>query len=56
MSGDYKWQDGWPLTFASWGMHEPSGEGCVTLTSEETWNATGCDDMRPFLCKYTLGR
>ncbi len=56
MPGDYKWQDGWPLTFTSWGMHEPSGEDCVTLTSGEIWNATDCEDRRPFMCKYTFGR
>ncbi|XP_072020013.1 LOW QUALITY PROTEIN: uncharacterized protein [Amphiura filiformis] len=52
-TGTYGYVDGWPLTFTQWGENEPSGEGCVTLKSDETWDAIPCDDMRPFICKYT---
>ena len=55
VTGDYTWIDGFPLEFSSWDMHEPSGESCAVLTDGETWNATHCDDMRPFVCKSTLG-
>ncbi|XP_072021157.1 lymphocyte antigen 75-like [Amphiura filiformis] len=54
MTGEYEWEDGWPLTFTSWGMDEPSGEGCVALTNGETWDDTSCEEMRPFMCKYSL--
>ncbi|XP_072014914.1 macrophage mannose receptor 1-like [Amphiura filiformis] len=52
-TGTYGYVDGWPLTFTQWGPNEPSGGGCVTLKSDETWDAIPCDDIRPFICKYT---
>ena len=56
MTGEYQYQDGWPLTFTSWGMDKPSGEGCTVLTSDETWHDTDCAEMKPFICRQTLGK
>ena len=52
---EYKWTDGWPLSFTTWGENEPSGEGCVAMNTDEVWDDEDCDMMKGFICKYTLG-
>lgn len=60
--GPYMWTDGWPVFFTQWGPGEPSNikdEGCVTMHGSRafhgTWNDTGCNLMKPYICKISSG-
>lgn len=56
----YMWTDGWPVFFTQWGPGEPTnveGEGCVSMHGARafhgTWNDTGCDLAKPYICKIS---
>ncbi|CAG5896335.1 unnamed protein product [Menidia menidia] len=58
--GSYSWSDGWPVFFTQWGPGEPStvaGEGCVSMHASArfhgTWNDTGCEQAKAYICKIT---
>ncbi|CAG5896336.1 unnamed protein product [Menidia menidia] len=58
--GSYGWSDGWPVFFTQWGPGEPStvaGEGCVSMHAAArfhgTWNDTGCEQAKAYICKIT---
>uniref|UniRef100_A0A667WIW3 C-type lectin domain-containing protein n=1 Tax=Myripristis murdjan TaxID=586833 RepID=A0A667WIW3_9TELE len=62
LSNSYQWTDNWPVFFTQWGPGEPSnhmGEGCVSMHAAPlfhgTWNDTGCDQLKSYICKISSG-
>ncbi|XP_005097625.3 macrophage mannose receptor 1 [Aplysia californica] len=55
----FKWTDGSPLSFVSWGNNEPNdaygSERCVEIRSGSFWNDQHCQDMRGYVCKKRPG-
>ncbi|XP_066275345.1 pulmonary surfactant-associated protein A-like [Branchiostoma lanceolatum] len=54
MFGDFwSWSDGTPskTSYSSWAPGEPSGEGCVTMTSAGEWRVKNCKDMAFYVCQ-----
>ncbi|KAF6023191.1 hypothetical protein EB796_018500 [Bugula neritina] len=55
--GEFKWQDGTPVTFVDWAEHQPADvygiTNCVVMTSlKGQWEVTQCDNLADgFICK-----
>ncbi|KAK4312213.1 hypothetical protein Pmani_016336 [Petrolisthes manimaculis] len=54
----FKWSDGWPVVYSNWGKDQPTvnvtDANCVSLSGEDgMWYNMKCDDIRPFICKYS---
>ena len=53
-NGQYKWLDGWPLTYTEWDHNEPSENGCAAV-GHNGWVDLDCSQMHPYFCKTTEG-
>ncbi|XP_078616716.1 uncharacterized protein LOC144884998 isoform X2 [Branchiostoma floridae x Branchiostoma japonicum] len=47
----YAWLDGTPVSYVNWGPGEPSGTGCVTMTSDGRWQVRDCGGKSFFVCQ-----
>ncbi len=54
-NGQYKWIDGWPLTYTDWYRNEPTDDGCAAMNIDG-WVDLDCTEEHAFFCKTTQGK
>ncbi|XP_035696652.1 uncharacterized protein LOC118430053 [Branchiostoma floridae] len=47
----HSWLDGTPVSHVNWAHGEPSGDGCVTMTSHGNWRTVDCKEKSFFVCQ-----
>ena len=52
--GQYKWIDGFPLTYTDWYRNEPTEDGCAAMTLDG-WADLPCNEQHAYFCKTTQG-
>ena len=53
----FVWSDGWRTSYTNWGNEDNSQEeACAELDIiNGRWNAMPCDNVMPYMCKFSTG-